>query len=247
MCRWLLVWPKCMKLLGIIQGTIATLKFIFTASGEVKVKPKGLSNEITLRAGSSDPRVFKQIFIDEEYRFIEKFHAKTVIDAGANIGLASLYFRKVFPEAQIIALEPEDENYQLMCRNVRHDKKIICVKAALWKNNTWLKIDNPDQSSWAFTVSETSAEEGSIKAVTVPEVFSLLQTKEVDVFKLDIEGSEKELFEKSEGWEQQIKIYIVELHERLFPGSSQNFLERMSRLEMDHSIEGENVIYSRKP
>ena len=41
-----------------------------------------------------------------------------IIDAGANIGLASIWFASKFPEARILAIEPEKSNYELLVRNV---------------------------------------------------------------------------------------------------------------------------------
>ena len=41
------------------------------------------------------------------------------IDAGANIGLTSIYFANKFPNAKIVALEPEIDNYIILQKNIQ--------------------------------------------------------------------------------------------------------------------------------
>src|ERR1051326_8504661 len=65
-----------------------------------------------LRTGTSDLPVFRQIFIDEEYNFQIPFQPSVIFDLGANVGFASIYFANKFPNARIIAVEPEISNYR---------------------------------------------------------------------------------------------------------------------------------------
>src|SRR4029077_9668049 len=66
-----------------------------------------------LRNGSSDLPVFRQIFMDYEYALhLNTSSVRTIIDGGANIGLAGVYFSSQYPQAKIIGIEPDDANYQ---------------------------------------------------------------------------------------------------------------------------------------
>src|ERR1041385_3761622 len=70
------------------------------------------------RIGSSDWEVFIQIFVNQEYRCVEDIHdPELIIDCGANVGYASLYFLTKFPRAHIIAIEPDRANFDMLLRN----------------------------------------------------------------------------------------------------------------------------------
>ncbi len=72
-----------------------------------------------LRPNTSDLDVFQQVFIEEEYEFALDRDPEVIIDAGSNIGLASIYYSIKYPDAKIIAIEPEGSNYILLKENIK--------------------------------------------------------------------------------------------------------------------------------
>src|SRR5436309_569985 len=68
---------------------------------------KGLKHTVFLRSNTSDHSAFWQIFIDKQYEYPIEFIPNTIIDCGANIGLTSVYYANKYPQATIIAVEPE--------------------------------------------------------------------------------------------------------------------------------------------
>ena len=66
--------------------------------------------------GSSDPQVFDQIFINGDLASLigRVGDARTIIDLGANIGFASIVFLNSFPNAFVLAVEPDPKN-AVMC------------------------------------------------------------------------------------------------------------------------------------
>ena len=77
-----------------------------------RVRVPGLRCPIFLRAGTSDVLVFIQIFVERELEFDMNEVPSSIVDAGANIGLASLYFAHRFPAAKIVALEVDQANFE---------------------------------------------------------------------------------------------------------------------------------------
>src|SRR5579862_3192338 len=85
------------------------------------------------RKGSSDEQVLEHIFNGHCYdltRFpcyqgieaafnARKAEGKTplIIDAGANIGISSVFFSMAFPGSKVFAIEPAKSNYDLMVEN----------------------------------------------------------------------------------------------------------------------------------
>lgn len=69
------------------------------------VQVPGLHHPVTLRAKTSDVEAFHQIFVDGELEFDLHIPPSRIVDAGANVGLAALYFSSRFPEAKFWRLK----------------------------------------------------------------------------------------------------------------------------------------------
>ena len=78
---------------------------------------KATSTTFYLRPLSSDLDCLEQVFINEQYRLPFSFEPRIIVDAGANIGAASIYFAKKWPDAKILALEPEESNFGILRKN----------------------------------------------------------------------------------------------------------------------------------
>jgi len=65
-----------------------------------------LGQKILLRSNTSDVNVFAEMFLFRDYNYNLPISPKTIIDAGANVGYASLWFHHKYPSAHIIAIEP---------------------------------------------------------------------------------------------------------------------------------------------
>src|SRR6476620_203183 len=91
-------------------------------SGSVfRIHPRSLAHPLFIRHDSSDLDVFKQIFIDREYRCLDDLtEVRLVIDCGANVGYSSAYFLSHHPTSRIIAVEPDPENFAMLRRNLAH-------------------------------------------------------------------------------------------------------------------------------
>src|SRR6059058_2841884 len=123
-------------------GFIPGLKIVFTQfrgkkDQEVALHLPGVLHPVYIRAQSSDEYTFQQIFINKEYDFPYNGQPQTLIDVGANIGLAAVYFANRFPGCQIICLEPEPGNLALLKKNTEMYPNIKCLQAGLWSKSTF--------------------------------------------------------------------------------------------------------------
>jgi len=203
---------------GALAGARTYRQLYVRARGEVKVRIPSCRTPIVLRAGTTDALTFEQVFMRHEYDVELPFSPRHIVDAGANIGLATIYFANRFPVARIIALEPEATNFDLLVRNTRAYPNVQVIKAGLWSRPTTLSIENPEDEPWAFRVCEAETPEGGLPAVTVEELMTRLGIEQLDLLKMDIEGSEREVFRTSASWIDRVNALIVELHDRLQPG-----------------------------
>src|SRR5579883_1485462 len=78
---------------------------------------KATGSRCWFRHRSSDLACLQKVLFKQEYRLPFDLAPRVIVDAGANIGAASLYFATRFPEATILALEPEQSNFQLLRKN----------------------------------------------------------------------------------------------------------------------------------
>ena len=133
---------RCIREFGFFNG----LRVAFQLAGSKgKIKTKKIPYPLYLRPKNHEDRYsFYELFLQKQYNFKFDFEPKLIIDAGANIGYASVYFAIKYPNAKIIALEPSEENFQLLQRNVRNYPNVTPVQCALWKDNNGVVIQNPD-------------------------------------------------------------------------------------------------------
>lgn len=203
----------------------------------------GYDHPIFMRPGTTDAKTFLKIFKDEEYALpYPSPDAGLVIDGGANAGYSTLYFAHRFPNAKIIAVEPETTNYELMVKNTQPYPNVMPVHAAIWDKNARLKIDNPNAGKWAFRVSEAAQTASAmVEAVTIDDLLKLCDQDEISILKLDIEGAEKEVFEGDyERWMHKVNVIVIELHEWIRSGCHAAFFGATSRYAPKQIKRGEN-------
>lgn len=215
------------------------------------VKKGGLRHPIHLRTPSSDIPTYRQVFVDKEYAFSTRQDPKVIVDAGANIGLASVYFANKYPNARIIAIEPEQSNFEVLKANTKHYPNITPIQAALWNRNEEINLIDPGLGKWGFMTGEKAASEAAtdnichaVKAMTVDSIMDEFGIDRINILKVDIEGAEKEVFSDTSAWIDKVDALIVELHERMKPGCNRSFYLGSVGFDYEWS-QGENVYLSR--
>jgi len=210
-----------------------------------KIRVPGIKETICLRKDTSDVAIFEQVFLRGDYDMDFKFQPQTVVDAGANIGLFSILMKNRFPGTRIICIEPDKNNYEALNKNLSRYNDVETVPAGLWNSNTKLEIVDRYHAGHSALTVEESAGKGSIAAVTVSNLMETYGLKKIDVLKIDIETTEKELFLKNyEDWLPKVGMIIIELHDWLKPGCSKVFFEAINKSyrNYSYSVWGENTI-----
>jgi FkbM family methyltransferase len=216
-----------------------------------KKRVKGHQHPVLLRVPSSDVFTFEKVFVDKEYGFRVNRQPQVIVDAGANIGLASVFFSHQFPGVKIIAIEPEQSNFDLLVQNVAPYPNVIPVQAALWNKDGEISLVDPGLGSWGFmTQTADSPEAGAgdflhrVRAVTVESILEEYRLPGIDILKVDIEGAEKEVFSDTSSWIAKIDSIIIELHDGMKEGCSSSFYDGTKGFGAEWK-QGENVFLSR--
>jgi FkbM family methyltransferase len=181
--------------------------------------PPKLSHSIRLRLDTTDMMVFRGIIVAEEYSFGLPSSANVIVDAGANIGMTSLFYATKFPDAKIFAIEAERSNFDILRMNVRAYPNITPIHAALWHSEGSINVTDPPPGAfghWGFAVN---GDAGDVRAITIPSLMRDFGLDYIDLLKVDIEASEKEVFEACQ-WQDRVGSVVIELHDHFKPGCS---------------------------
>jgi len=194
------------------------------------VRPVRLANDpnpLYLRLGSSDGFVLEEIFLTHVYEPVTSPNnnlgpVKQIIDLGANAGFSVRLWRSRFPEARVIAVEPDPGNFAACRRNVEAgggDNHIQIVQACVAGKPGTVYLD---RSAEECAFSMTTAQSGEpIAAMTLPMILEQCHAAEViDILKVDIEGAEREMFADCSSWLGRVRSIMIELH----PGYDQQML-----------------------
>lgn len=181
---------------------------------------------IGLRPYSSDEHVYIQVLIKEEYKTVvdsfEQFYRTTpeiIIDCGGNIGLASIFFSKFYPNTNFIIIEPFKENIDVIrmnCETARL-KNYSILDGGVWNRNGWLSVnrDFRDKKEWSVSLTEAADMANDIKAYSLLEIIENC-SKVIDILKIDIEGGETILFKDcsyAAKFLKNVKCLAIEIHD----------------------------------
>jgi FkbM family methyltransferase len=108
------------------------------------------------------------------------------------------YFANRFPEARIIAIEPEESNFEILKNNIAPYGNIISICGALWHETARINLLDPGTGKWGFMTQELNSVEdryGDIvhetQGMTINTIIEQYQIDHVDILKIDIEGAER--------------------------------------------------------
>ena len=227
-----------------------------------KNSPDSEGFRIYLRPATSDWFTFNQIFIKDDYdlRFLKRYskissHFSNIInnqtqplilDLGANIGLAAIYFSMVWPGSKVVSVEPSPDNYDILLKNIGQKNNYDSFMAGISSSSSRLMIGLEGGDKNAYTTSIVDNEdELCVEGITVPLILDQYPKLNYTPFivKIDIEGFESDLFSKNCEWIDEFPILIIEMHDWLYPKgrTSENFLKAISKLNRDFIYYGENV------
>jgi len=206
----------------------------------------GIPHPIWLRSGTSDERVFREIILERGYDFEIDGTPAFILDCGANVGLASIFFKSRFPSTHIVAVEPEDSNFRLLEQNLSYYyPDVECLRNGIWNCNTELSIKNLRNSSkWGFVVGKReSIEEDNIRSITINDLMKKYNRDSVDILKIDIEGAELELFSSNyEYWLPRTKAIMIETHDQIRKGCSQSLFRAIGNFDFSISYRGNTML-----
>lgn len=226
--KYLFDWRDKKKYKKIFRSYKNRIKNISSNEAIIQYTLNGKELQLSFRKfPCSDLNVFYQVFVEDCYRPIAKkmldhFSSSEeikIIDAGANVGYSTIYFKTFFPLTEIVAIEPEEKNAHQFEKNMELNKLQIkkMIRGALWAEAAFLEVarDFRDNRDAAITVRETRNQNG-IPGFSFEQILQQNNWEDADLLKIDIEGSERFLFdttEKADAILQKTKFLAIEIHD----------------------------------
>ena len=154
--------------------------------------------------------MYYELFEREIYKFKAKTTRPHILDGGANIGLSVIYFKRMYPDARLIAFEPDPQMYRILQQNLQSAgvQDVELVNRALWTEETTLSFA-PDGADAGHLVM--ASEETNLVKVQTVWLRNYLNVP-VDFLKLDIEGAETTVLQDCHDKLTDVQNIFVEYH-----------------------------------
>lgn len=171
---------------------------------------------ITIRHKSPDILIVDEVFSQQEYRLPAAIESRLadregplrVADLGANIGLFGAWILGRFPDAEILALEPDPANAEVHRTTIEQNKRAAAwrlIEAAAMASAGTVRFSI---GQWATSHVARSGESGI--EVEAMDVFPLLAG--ADLVKIDIEGGEWPILQDPRFGALKAKVLVLEYH-----------------------------------
>jgi FkbM family methyltransferase len=159
------------------------------------------------------------VLIDDSYACLLGVpDVKVIVDAGANIGAASVFLLEAYPEAVLIALEPDAGSFEILQRNLAYyGARAHALRTALWDRPAALGMDRGrylDGREWTFQVRPSVDGDAEVESTTIPGILDAFHVHHIDILKIDIERAERTVFQESaRAWLDRVRVIAIELHD----------------------------------
>lgn len=160
--------------------------------------------------------LFKEVFLYEDYYFQARSPRPFVLDCGANIGMALLYIKLLYPQARIVSFEPDETTFVVLQKNVQENRlqDVTLLNAALSNQDgeTEFFFDPAKPGALTMSIHQTRMPKSSRRVKTLR--LSSYVEDHVDFLKIDVEGAEKLVLDDlaQERKLERISEMVIEYH-----------------------------------
>lgn len=185
-----------------------------------RLRENGL--RVAIRHGSGDAFILGEVFNRRFYqctREVEQMfeHVRSIVDLGGNVGLFGLFAAGRWPQAQIVAFEPDPDNSAV------HERTIAANGlGGRWQLVQAAASNRDGRVSFVAGLAAGShiadATDGE-QTIEVPVIDVLPRIAQADLLKMDIEGGEWAILGDPRFRESPPRALVLEYHRHLCPGA----------------------------
>jgi FkbM family methyltransferase len=141
---------------------------------------------------------------------------RVVMDIGANIGAAAVYFSLLYPEARVFAFEPAKAPFELLTENTRDRNNVSTYNFGLFSSDqdvVPLYSGTVDSGTASVGKSDLTLEQSEpITLRSVSDWLAENSITRVDVLKIDTEGCEVPILRSMGDLIPFVKVIYLEYH-----------------------------------
>jgi FkbM family methyltransferase len=183
--------------------------------------------------------LYREIFVRQSYRLPELGPEPLIFDCGANLGMATLFFKFLYPRGRITCFEPDPATFALLQKNILNNQldQVECFNVALWDEDRAIDFFSNSSDPGSLLMS-TNAARMSTPPIPVPgRRLSTYIDGEVDFLKLDVEGAEQRVLQElaESGKLRLVREMAIEYHHRI-PGE-RSALSRFLKIFEENAFE----------
>ena len=187
---------------------------------QLEVRFAGRKLDLTIRQGTTDADLIDMILCsDSVYRLPPAVQPQVIFDVGANIGIAAVYYAAVYPEADIYCFEPLPANIELLHANTRGNSGRIRVfehglSDIAGSFEYHMSGNGRSYGGGTFSgIGDDPTRALTLPIASVADALAETGVDQVDVFKIDTEGSEWPILRGvPDQMRPHVQAYIGELH-----------------------------------
>lgn len=172
---------------------------------------------------------FKDIFVDEVYKFKSEHKIPVIFDCGSNIGTSILYFRQNYGNAKIIGFEADENIADICIRNLKRNNinNVNIIKNAVWIDDKGVDFSIDGADGGSIMNFENIKRKNSIR------LKDYLQKEEIiSMLKIDIEGAEHKVLCDCSDSLGNVENIFIEYHS--WNNSDQKLSEILNILERNN-------------
>lgn len=187
--------------------------------------------------------LYRETFVRQHYYFESKSETPVIMDCGANIGMASLYFKWLYPKSRVIAFEPDPVTHEMLVTNIERNRlDIETHNCALWDENLQLDFYVDDRQPGSPLMSVYSDRIHGRRIAVPARCLSDFIDRTVDFVKIDVEGAEHRILQNLLDTKKvdAIRQMVIEYHHRLGDRKSDlsRFLALLETAGFEYQIHG---------
>ena len=217
---------------------------------------------LIIRNGGVDLQVVRYLFVDGEYDLVPAAKAKVgarydailaagktpvIVDAGGNIGTTAVWFAHDYPQAKVVTIEMEAGNFNPVGERSRLAQRHS--NACGHRRSGQVTVRGCGGQRILGLTVRTLPKAGTIPVVSVQQAKEAAGPNgELLIVKIDIEGSERELFSGDCAWLDEVQCVMIEPHDWLRPqeDTSRTFQLEIGKRDFSVFLQSNNLIYVRR-
>ena len=206
-----------------------------------------LGHPLYFRHGSNDVASMAQVFLAERYGVPLRSTPCRVLDIGAYVGYAAVYFAAKFPDATLLCAEPMADSFRILLLNTLPYRRIMCRNLGVWRHPAQLSPNAIHGGDAGLELADGVGQPDILcHGVTITTLLQSAGWSQPDLIKCDIEGGEAAVFaDPKASWLNTLDALMIDCHETTSPGSFETVSACFSAEQFSHIRCGDIEIFER--